>query len=314
MPISLEIIERKLENLELSNMSELESYFKRMVGNAKEYYPRTSQIFEDAERVRKATSNYMTRTNPAYKLVLGYTAMPIPIPPDYDAEAELRGERRAAAAATTHADEQGEDDAEGEDDEMADADADGDEEDDQDAQPEPTTRIVLKRRGGRPSSERNGTPSSSGGKGDIEYANVPYKGLTFQQAQEKLVDALIRRKGECVLSSQPLKGTLPTNSSRDDWPYFDAFLNLPPKSLKDYYQLIEEPISLTKLQRLIKGMHGRGGATGISDFKSWAAFEEKASLLWDNALYYNEDGSEISELAQELKVMRTPRPLYTDMP
>lgn len=79
-------------------------------------------------------------------------------------------------------------------------------------------------------------------------------------------------------------------------------MNLPDKSLKDYYQLIEDPMSLKKLWRAIKGMQGRGGATGVSHFKSWAALEEKASLLWNNAFYYNEEGSEIYELAAELKV------------
>lgn len=61
-------------------------------------------------------------------------------------------------------------------------------------------------------------------------------------------------------------------------------------------------MSLKKLWRAIKGMVGRAGATGVSEFKSWAALEEKASLLWSNAFYYNEEGSEIFELAKELKV------------
>lgn len=81
-------------------------------------------------------------------------------------------------------------------------------------------------------------------------------------------------------------------------------MNLPDKSLKDYYQLIEDPMSLKKLWRSVKGMQGRGGATGVSHFKSWAAMEERASLLWTNAFYYNEEGSEISELAKELKVSK----------
>lgn len=80
---------------------------------------------------------------------------------------------------------------------------------------------------------------------------------------------------------------------------------MPDKSLKDYYSLIDEPMSLKKLWRNIKGMQGRGGATGVSHFKNWAAMEEKASLLWNNAFYYNEEGSEIYELAQELKVRPT---------
>lgn len=43
----------------------------------------------------------------------------------------------------------------------------------------------------------------------------------------------------------------------------------------------------------------------MSHFKNWAAMEEKASLLWNNAFYYNEEGSEIYDLAQELKVSLT---------
>lgn len=56
------------------------------------------------------------------------------------------------------------------------------------------------------------------------------------------------------------------------------------------------------LQKLVKGIHGRQPATGVSDFKTWAAFEEKASLLWNNAHFYNEEGSVIYKLATELKV------------
>lgn len=54
--------------------------------------------------------------------------------------------------------------------------------------------------------------------------------------------------------------------------------------------------------RAIQGMQGRGGATGVSLYKSWATMEQEANLLWNNAQYYNEEGSEIYELAGELKV------------
>jgi hypothetical protein len=53
---------------------------------------------------------------------------------------------------------------------------------------------------------------------------------------------------------------------------------------------------------MVKGAQNRGEATGISEFKTWNAFEEKSKLLWTNAFYYNEEGSEIYALAQELKV------------
>lgn len=68
--------------------------------------------------------------------------------------------------------------------------------------------------------------------------------------------------------------------------------------------MITEPLSLKKLQKLVKGIQGRGDVGGVSQFKSWAAFEEKAKLLWENAYYYNEEGSEIYELAQDLEVSR----------
>jgi len=79
-------------------------------------------------------------------------------------------------------------------------------------------------------------------------------------------------------------------------------MNLPPRSLKEYFSIIQNPLSLKGLQKLVRGIHGRNPATGVSEFKGWAAFEEKASLLWENAHYFNEEGSEIYNLATELKV------------
>lgn len=84
--------------------------------------------------------------------------------------------------------------------------------------------------------------------------------------------------------------------------YFEPFINLPPRALKDYFRMIQEPMSLRKLQRAVKGMTGRNEATGVSEFKNWAQFEEKCKLLWTNAYYYNEEGSDIYELTQELEV------------
>lgn len=94
----------------------------------------------------------------------------------------------------------------------------------------------------------------------------------------------------------------PLTRLSDDMSYFEVFVNLPPRALKDYYQIIPDPLSIRKLQKHVKGVHGRGSATGVSDFKSWNQFEEKTSLLWVNAQTYNEDGSEIYELANELEV------------
>ncbi|KJZ76992.1 hypothetical protein HIM_03313 [Hirsutella minnesotensis 3608] len=276
MPIALEIIEEKLNKGEFKNLAELESYFKRMIANAKEFYPRSSTVFDDAERVRKALSNYMTKTNPAYG-TRGYQAQPTPLPPEDGEEADEEDG------------EEGEEDAEGED---------ADEHDHSqaaEAREQASNRnsrrsIVLKRReSGRLS--RNAPPqpqpsprqSSVGSRPDHQYDGIAYKGLSFQQAQEKIVEELLRWK------EPEYEG------------YFEPFHNLPPRALKDYYRVVTDPLSLKKLQKMVKGVHGRHDATGQSDFKNWAAFEEKSKLLWTNAYFYNEEGSEIYDLAQELE-------------
>ncbi|KAK4157748.1 Bromodomain-containing protein [Chaetomidium leptoderma] len=285
MPISLKLIERRLQNQDFKNLSELESYFKRMVTNAKEFYPKNSEIFEDAERVRKALSNYMTKTNPAYKLMSGYSCQATPIPNDMQPESdELSGLGAAEDGAEVE-----DEDAEGEEDSQSDEeeDAEGDDDEGDEEEDGNPRRIVLKRKGpGRPprdgSEQARKVDKSGRVKADHEYEGVPYKGLSFQQAQEKIVEELIRK---------------PDGSDV----FFLDFINLPPRTYKDYFAVITSPLSLKGLQKLVKGIHGRQPATGVSDFKNWATFEERASLLWTNAHFYNEEGSVIHALATELQ-------------
>lgn len=65
--------------------------------------------------------------------------------------------------------------------------------------------------------------------------------------------------------------------------------------------MISDPLSLKKLQKIVKGVQGRGENTGVTELKSWAHFEDKAKLLWENAYFFNEDTSEIYGVAQELE-------------
>jgi len=88
MPMSINIIEAKLNNGEYSTMTDLESDLKRMVQNAKDYNSSKSDIFEDAERIRKALSNFMPKHNPAYQDP-DYRAVPTPIP-DHIARIKIR--------------------------------------------------------------------------------------------------------------------------------------------------------------------------------------------------------------------------------
>ena len=88
MPMSINIAEAKLNNGEYSTMTDLESDLKRMVQNAKDYNSSKSDIFEDAERIRKALSNFMSKHNPAYQDP-EYRAIPTPIP-DHITRIKLR--------------------------------------------------------------------------------------------------------------------------------------------------------------------------------------------------------------------------------
>jgi hypothetical protein len=176
MPIALDTIEEKLKRREFPNLTSLESYCKRMISNAKEYNQKGSEIYDDAERIRKALSNFMTKNNPAYKKP-GYVAFPTPLP----AEDPLEEEQEDA-----------EEDAEG-----SDEDAEGDVDNDT---PDPAP-VSKRQRGRRPrklssNSAVNGqpksaTPSSMTG---AQYSSVSFQGLSFQQAQEKLVADMIEHK------------------------------------------------------------------------------------------------------------------------
>ncbi|PMD38186.1 Bromodomain-containing protein-like protein [Hyaloscypha variabilis F] len=253
MPIAFDTIEAKLNRREFPNLTSLESYFKRMISNAKEYNEKGSEIAEDAERFRKALSNFMVRHNPAYKTP-GYVAFPTPIPDT--------PERMDAPD--------------------SDVDADG----------EPDNEIEIqsasKRQRGRPKSLPNQvrTSSNTPALSEPRYSGINFSGLTFQQAQEKLVEELMNIK----------------EFEDDAFSMFQPFVELPSKlDLPDYYLVIPNPIDLKSFRKRVKGVHGKQAATHISEFKSWAAFEEAASYLWRNAFLYNEDGSDIFVLAKELQ-------------
>ncbi|TAQ87495.1 hypothetical protein B7494_g4197 [Chlorociboria aeruginascens] len=244
MPIAIDTIEARLQRQEFPTLTTLESYFKRMISNAKEYNEKGSEIYEDAERLRKALSNFMTKTNPAYRTP-GYVAFPTPLPVEGSNSSDVKAEGKV----------------------------DNEVDDEIEAAP-------AKRRAGRLSKGVSQIHSTTPALSESQHAEVGFTGLTFQQAQEKIISDLIEHK------------ELP----EDDFSAFEPFVDLPPRRLKDYYQVITNPVSLKVLQKRVKG-----DGTGISDFKTWASFEEESSYIWKNAWLYNEDGSEISELAKDLE-------------
>jgi Bromodomain len=125
MPISLNMVEKKLQSGEYPTMETLESDLKRLVQNAKEFNSTKSEVYEDAERIRKALSNFMPKHNPAY-LDSTYRAYPTPIPSELldrdtsivvstpgvngDRSSSVAKSRRKSSAAPTENDDENNDD------------------------------------------------------------------------------------------------------------------------------------------------------------------------------------------------------------
>ena len=258
-------------------MTTLESDLKRLVSNAKSYNERNSEVFSDAEKIRKMVSNHMTKVNPAYRDP-SYQSFPTPIPGDIQVNSSANNLTK-------------EEDAE------ADADGETDHED-----PEVKPRRLVTLHG--PSAEKEQirrTASSTPVVLGAADAGESFKGNTFQQVQEKIVTELIELKNqEYVKLSLSALDTLTCHCS--DELISGPFINLPSRELRDYYSVIKSPQCLKRVQKQVRGIQGREKPNGVSLFKSWRAFEEEMSKIWNNARLYNEDGSNISELAGQLEV------------
>lgn len=84
------------------------------------------------------------------------------------------------------------------------------------------------------------------------------------------------------------------------------FVGKPDRNLyRDYYEVIQHPVSLRSIQKKVRGTDGRKKGTKMTAFPTWQSFEEEVSYLWRNAREYNEDDSEISVLAGVVEVSFT---------
>ncbi|RDI89645.1 hypothetical protein Vi05172_g691 [Venturia inaequalis] len=235
----------KLIRGEYANLTAVESDAKRMVANAKQFNDKKSAVYEDAERVRKTASNFMTRHNPAYRNS-NYVAQPTPIPDEL-----LNGSHAPNGNGTPHTQ---------------------------------SVRLTF----GKPKASSTPQPARAAAVASPKEptpaveSSSDFKGMTFQQAQEQLLNECIEHEDGGAL-------------------IFTAFINLPPRSLADYYQLIKQPMSLKGVQKKVRGQRGRDAATGKTDLKSWQALEDEMSLIWTNAREYNQDGSPLFNLAGELE-------------
>ena len=272
--------QNKLLRREYASLSEVESDCKRLVVNAKTYNDRKTLAFDDAERVRKTASNFMVKHNPAYKAG-GYSAQPTPLPD----EATSAGSYMQAATRPSA-----------------------------DAVPASTARFTA----ACPVSLSLSPPRRRSQSGRGAQTLPPHRWPPPQ-----LPRRLRRRKWmhPGMLFSKPKTASSASSSttltpeyesrarlshaltlSRTELQIFVPFINLPNRSLRDYYQLIKRPTSLSGIQKKIRGVVGRGRPTNVTEFKTWAAFEEEVSFIWRNACEYNEDESDMFNLANEFEV------------
>lgn len=177
-------------------MTTLESDVKRLVANAKSYNEKTSELFADAERIRKMCCNFMTRHNPAYKDPK-YVAFPTPLPEEAEAsetpstvEKSLKIKPLQMTSSEVKARE-----AKLGKKAMSPVDADGD------ATMDDTAGRKGTRSTRKPSAARAASVSLTNGKekqptpaGDD--GTSPFAGKSFQIAQEQIISELITLKDE----------------------------------------------------------------------------------------------------------------------
>ena len=259
------------------SLSAVESDIKRMIANAKSVSNKNTEVYSDAEKIRKMASTGMQRINPAYE-DKDYAPAPTPLPDENGAEADSQDDEDASEEAKE--------------------------------EPAPnggerlSQRLRLNGPAGQsatPSERQSEAPSGAG----FDKKNLSFEGKTFQAAQEAIVGSLMNYEDEgCVLSS--ICNYYSTDCIRRGNAISAPFLNLPPRELKDYYQVIKHPVCLKKVQKLVRGIESRDTRTGVSIFKSWLQFENEIRHIWKNARTYNEDDSEIVQYANELEVRITP--------
>ncbi|KAJ5092228.1 hypothetical protein NUU61_007098 [Penicillium alfredii] len=123
-------------------------------------------------------------------------------------------------------------------------------------------------------AEADGTPDSEG------ELKADFEGDSLQTAQDKIMSELTRLRDS------------------DDQEVSFPFIGKPDRNLyRDYYEIIQHPVSLRSIQKKVRGTDSRKNSSKTTAYPTWQSFEEEVSYIWRNAREYNEDGSEISNLA-----------------
>lgn len=168
LPIAIDTVEDKINAGSYNSISEIESDFKRMVQNAKDYNDTKSEIFEDAERIRKHVYNYMKVHNPAYTEDPNYASFPTPLPKP--------SERRSNGASSGH---------------EANARA--------SATPVRPTKSKAPNSSEPPDRKSSVSANAANGDANADDGEVNFDGLSFQDAQFAIIDTLLKTTDEeCV--------------------------------------------------------------------------------------------------------------------
>ncbi|KAL9060451.1 MAG: hypothetical protein Q9162_000624 [Coniocarpon cinnabarinum] len=252
LPVAVETIQEKVDNRKYSSVSEIEGDVKRMILNAKEFNEPGSGVHLDAERIRKMAFNFFKTNNPAYKKSRHYTAVATPRPGDSPPEATTTLRLTASSKKS------------------------------------PTTNSQKRKRDTSASVKPQKRSESAQLKPEpMEVDEAPleegFKGLSFQKAQEKIIQELIEYTDPDV--PQPI---------------FTPFHFLPNRSLRDYYLTIKNPTSLKGIMKKVEGKQPKN-PTNVTEYKSWDAFEHEVARIWSNAREYNEDGTDMHFLADEFE-------------
>nr|POE49522.1 isoform 6 of protein polybromo-1 [Quercus suber] len=268
LPIAVDTIKQKVQNNAYPTLTTLESDLKRLVQNAKDYNAPKSDIYEDAERIRKLVYNFMKVHNPAYRQDPNYVSFPTAIP-EVNGHAHTNG---------TQDDHQTDDvpEAAGTD----------------------SSELVAPLKSSEPPSERKESVAPSATTGDDDGGDgseTDFTGKTFQQAQQLLITELLKY------------------TDAEGLEIYTPFANLPSRKLLDYYKVIRHPVCIKGLGKRARGQHGHAPPTDVSDFKTWAAFEEEASFIWRNAKAYNEDDAKekVEEPSRPSIKLGGPKPKVT---
>ncbi|KAK3720854.1 hypothetical protein LTR37_003517 [Vermiconidia calcicola] len=262
LPIALDTISDKLKRNTYPTVTTLESDFKRMIQNAKDFNDPKSEIYEDAERIRKLVFNFMKVNNPAYKEDSKYSAFPTPIPKS-EATPVQNGARKADSETAPESSEMSSKPRQAAASRVSE-------------QPDQKASVAPSATTGDDAGEEEDGEEEGGD--DIEFA-----GKNFQEAQQMMISYLLKYQDAEGLE------------------VYSPFGNLPTRKLEDYYKVIRHPVSLKSVAKRARGQHGRAPPTGVTDFKTWDTFQDEVSFIWRNAQDYNEDGSDMYNLASDFK-------------